>query len=279
MCSHFTGAVQQAVQSAAVSFEPIIATSCADLPFGGCSSNAITIGYDPSLWAMGLVDHNLVVQDVAKRLVTFSNIEFQEYLWVEDPHSDDGMLTWKDPQMRGNLFYYGMKYEVHQGGNPNSTFFVTSLRNGTNTGVLREHALRLNSSVSCEHIPRSKYPLNCPGTKPLDMKIKRPNVNISVCAPGEVGVSPWTLSRNRQDIDEELYIDLQVDPPWLGAFQFLSNYTLHCTSSTTRGYFELGNLMNDFVYGPLLDRWPDPETSKNDFNDYLTISGALMNET
>ncbi|KAI0479108.1 hypothetical protein GGR56DRAFT_633519 [Xylariaceae sp. FL0804] len=34
-----------------------------------------------------------------------------------------------------------------------------------------------------------------------------------------------------------------------------------------RRYFELGNLQNKQVYGPLLDRWPDPEDITENFDD------------
>jgi hypothetical protein len=74
-----------------------------------------------------------------------------------------------------------------------------------NTGILREHALRLNSTTECSRIAGDQFPTTCGGTMPLTRTLDDPqNITIRICAPGNYGESPWTLSRNRQDITEEL---------------------------------------------------------------------------
>ena len=40
-------------------------------------------------------------------------------------------------------------------------FFTTSIPVGTDTGILRAIALRLNSSLSCEAVPHTDFPSNC----------------------------------------------------------------------------------------------------------------------
>jgi hypothetical protein len=42
---------------------------------------------------------------------------------------------------------------------------------------------------------------------------------------------------------------------------------VHCTSNSTRGYFELGNYHNGFVPSGLLETWPTPEDMAANFND------------
>jgi hypothetical protein len=56
-----------------------------------------------------------------------------------------------------------------------------------------------------------------------------------------------------------------------------TSYTIHCTATTTRGYFELGNDWNLNTYGPLLDQWPNRVQMAEDFNDWtLTDLGGYI---
>lgn len=220
------------------------------------------------------MDQKLVVEDVATAMVTISDDSDQDNLWLDTPHfADEDVYSraYDDPVGQSMLRWYRPDpLSPGRKDNPGSSFFVTSLSNGTTTGVLREHALRFNSSISCERIERRDYPSTCPGPRPLSAEIETSRVNLRACAPGDVGVSPWTMSRNRQDIDEELYLDFTFDDGNDPRFMVdVSNYTMHCTSSTSRGYFELGNVMNDGIYGPLMDQWPDPETIENETNNWL----------
>jgi hypothetical protein len=266
-----TGIVQQALQALLITIEPVISASCADIPRGRCGGrNSITIGYDPDPWAMSRVAHNLVASEVTNILETFSDTEVQPYLWADDPHggSEDALIQWSNPS---NLAWH-LLYQHGSDGeriSPGSRYFVSSLPNGTETGVLRQHALRLNSSVSCENVTASEFPEVCAGSRPLSLEVRRNNVNVSICVPGEIGRHPWTLSRNRQDLEEELFLDLQYAGENNSWYNYPSVFTLHCTASTTRGYFELGNWMNKHVYGPLLDQWPDERTIERETNNFL----------
>ena len=47
----------------------------------------------------------------------------------------------------------------------------------------------------------------------------------------------------------------------------LADYTMHCTVSTTRGYFELASQHNNNTFGPLLEKWPSPDELAANFND------------
>ncbi|KAF1357237.1 hypothetical protein EJ07DRAFT_68758, partial [Lizonia empirigonia] len=91
--------------------------------------------------------------------------------------------------------------------------FVACLPAGTTTGVLRQHIMRLNSTVSCAALPLSDYPASCSGANPFQTSFDYTsvtyygrNATVDICAPGELGKYPWTLSRNRQELSEELFI-------------------------------------------------------------------------
>lgn len=217
----------------------------------------VIVGYDPEPGDMSVIPQNIVVQQVANDIATASDMDFQPHMWPDNPYNDSDLLGSRAyPANRRSFFWQFM------GLRDNASFFVSALENGTTTGVLREHAIRLNSSVTCSPVSREEYPETCPGERPFTAIFANQYLEVRTCVPGEHGVTPWTLSRNRQDIDEEMFIDVMDN------HQF-GNYTVHCTASTTRGYFELGNSRNSYAYGPLLNKWPDKQEMANEFNDYL----------
>jgi hypothetical protein len=96
--------------------------------------------------------------------------------------------------------------------------------------------------------------------------------------PGAYGKTPWTLSRDRQDISEDLWIDVFIPDTALtqGVLTelYATNFTLRCTSNTTRGYFEVNNNLNGNNPGPLLETWPSQEELAEDYNDFLNFQGG-----
>lgn len=155
------------------------------------------------------------------------------------------------------------------------TYFVSSLTNRTSTGILRQLSMRLNSTTSCADEEVSAFPATCSGERPFASDLSLAGVNISICAPGNYEQTPWTLSRDRQDISEELWIQLSLDSSSEGdslmqqwGFQ---NWTLHCKTDTTRGYFEIPNAHTNNNPGPLRETWPSREEMASDWNDYLGV--------
>ncbi|KAI0014212.1 hypothetical protein F4779DRAFT_211979 [Xylariaceae sp. FL0662B] len=268
------GAILQPLMSVLVTFEAIAATSCIDIPITGCSLfGPETVGSDPEPADMPRLQRDLVLQDVLGNIVTVSDVEPQSNLWPVNPNAGNWIDAYTTPWYRRMFFVYSSDF----GKNPDG-FFVAALENGTNTGVLREHAIRLNSSVHCERIQQSDFPSLCPGPRPLETHVERPGLNLSVCAPGNASQFPFTPSRHRQDVAEDLYINLEVSSN-MTLYAYADNFTVHCTASTSRGYFELGNEQNHYVYGPLLDRWPDPNDIVENFNDFRGVDAHHVRPT
>jgi hypothetical protein len=96
--------------------------------------------------------------------------------------------------------------------------FVAALPPDTTTGVLREHIMRLNSSVSCTNLTVSAWPSTCSGTKPFQASFhytesyyETTNLTIDVCAPGDMGKHPWTFSRNVRSCLRKFFSDSQAE--------------------------------------------------------------------
>ncbi|KAI2467532.1 hypothetical protein F4781DRAFT_444183 [Annulohypoxylon bovei var. microspora] len=277
------GSALQPLMSVLVTFDSITAMSCLDLPIGGCYKEPMPIqhmlgfvialdtgsqhgraivAYDPEPADMPRLQRDLILHDVLGQLVTVSDLEAQPNLWPVSPDLSGGYEGYEKSTYKRMFAYYDP-----EGSFDPDSFFVSALESGTNTGVLREHALRLNSSVHCEHIPQSGFPSPCPGVRPFEIHFERLGLKLDVCVPGNATLFPFTPSRNRQDITEDLYIHQETP---MNNFTRApgDNFTIHCTASTSRGYFELGNEQNNYVYGPLLSKWPGPadiETNSNDF--------------
>ncbi|PVI00149.1 hypothetical protein DM02DRAFT_487798, partial [Periconia macrospinosa] len=90
--------------------------------------------------------------------------------------------------------------------------FFAALPYNTTTGTMRYHAMRYNSSIVCEVLSKDRFPSSCTGGKPYETSIKIQNdtssTELRICVPGTWGTFPWTLSRNRQDIGEEVYLQV-----------------------------------------------------------------------
>lgn len=252
------------IENLLVKYEFLAVDTCADTPVYGCNPAEIpvVVGFDPEPSVMDQMPQNTAVQHVAKRTQMVTQLDFQPFMWAENwtTISDTNDIN------RGTFAWY-------QNAVKNEKYFVSALTNGTNTGVLREHAIRLNSTSDCVTVPSSEYPTVCPGDRPFVTNLSGDMLNIRICAPGTYGQSPWTLSRDRQDIQERLWIDVTVDGSFDMEMVLPINFTLRCTTKTTRGYFEVNNSLNGNNPGPLLDKWPSTEDLAKDFNDFLGPQG------
>jgi hypothetical protein len=213
-----------------------------------------------------------------------SDKDTQTYLWPEMTPGNGSVnpLDTKKESLSLQWYYYADKGMAEAWGldTANSgAFYASALPIGTTTGVLRHHALRQHSTASCQIVPESSFPSTCPGDAPFTTTFSHQDLVVRICGPGSFQTVPWTLSRNRQNISEELWIDVATP----GDRFRLSNgtsyvaFTLHCTASSSRGYFELGNHHNGDVPGPLLEAWPSPDEMAVHFNDRMgAMDGAKI---
>ena len=255
--------------------------TCDDNPFYSFSKYCnptrvpIFVGYDPEPANLAQVPQNAVVLETAKNIALVSDFDVQLRMW-HDPAASTGDIRYDNMAQSNTFFWY---YECFIPPCNNPTYFVSALPNATTAGILREHIMRLNSTLQCSNVGINDFPSDCNGTRPFITSFSRPSIlSIDICVPGDYSSTAWNLSRNRQDLDEEIYIKVYVPN---NSSLFLSsgyngnieNFTVHCKSTTTRGYFELGNLRNNNTAGPLMPTWPDNHTMLHEYNDYLNSAG------
>lgn len=232
-------------------------------------------GYDPLSFVLEptpfAISNDLNIQDALEPVVsaTLSDATHvpQSKLWERDNGTNPFSNSFAE-----DGFFQGIFNDFDSGETPRRVF-ASSTTTGTDTGVCRVLALSLGSDVTCTSIPQNQFPETCEGvlpfnitysnTQPLSPNVSsaegRPNFQFRACAPGNIAGSPWTHTRNRQDISEDLYVDLQVfeavdstmvlDTPIL-------NYTHHCVTKSTMGYFELPNHWNNHIYSNVFDELP-----------------------
>lgn len=266
------GMIVPLLQISAVRVEQVQIATCNDVPYPKNPNPAchkpVDIGYsvggyDPEPADMAMAPGSLVARKVREQLPTFSDMHSLDHIWPNTAgEGDNWAAEWGD-----TLNYY-QKTSIRP-----IPFYVSTFPQTFNTGVLREHAVRFNSTASCEVVPRSSFPDVCPGPVPLAGQLVNNETRNRFCVPGDYTKTPWTIDRNRQDIVEELWVDNYIPYGSLvtnwSTFQMteVDNLTVHCTSRTTRGYFELPNTHNSGHAGELLQDWPSQKVLEANFND------------
>ncbi len=226
-------------------------------------NQATQLGFQVTPQVLKALSNDSVMDNVISSTITAKLSDKQPFLWSLD-QDGSSIISVGEHINKSSSFN---EIPIRQ--------FIATFPVGTDTGVLRDLALRLNLSVSCELVSQSDYPSPCPGTFPLDQMFTNINTSTStpfgdlahpryrarICAPGNILSSPWKDTSDRQDISEELWIDYQRTPSpadggvW-GITDGGSNYTQYCSGKSTLGYFELPNYWNGHVIGPLLDKVP-----------------------
>lgn len=195
-----------------------------------------------------------------EKILTVSDHDVQTNLWQEGPGSKDAMY-FKDT-LRSSFYWL---FELSD----SPRYFVSALPNGTTTGVLRQHAARMDTRVNCTLV--ESFPSPCPGQRPFQAAFSHDIASVRICAEGAFDQSPWTRSRDRQTVSEQLWIQVNGRSVEL---QRDSNYTMRCDANSTRGWFELGNLRNNYTHGPLLESWPPAEEIRTEFNDKSPVMSS-----
>ncbi|PYH93436.1 hypothetical protein BO71DRAFT_420098 [Aspergillus ellipticus CBS 707.79] len=148
--------------------------------------------------------------------------------------------------------------------------FVSVPANSITTGIMEGHAFRFNTSVTSEEVSEDAFPDTCSGSgsfststvanlSDLDSSYNIPDsakgvMEFKVCATGDSQQFPWNLTRNRQDIEEAVYIQFNaVAMSFLTNGSHTSTWTQRIRANTSAGYFMLPNYQNNGQAGPLLE--------------------------
>jgi hypothetical protein len=283
------GAIQQPLYQTLVRESTLSVTTCRYVPswrrFDTCTGTRLyrSIGRDIEPAQMAVAEHRVIRSRMALELASISIDESQSNLWNVSAANHvnpfvSAQIVNFDSQIESLRYLVFRRYDI-PGYLPD--VFVAGLPMGTTTGVLRQHIMRLNSSLSCEEINPHDFPSPCPGDRPFVMSWEGViGTDVRICVPGNYTAVPWTLSRSRQEHTEEMYIvikdtNIPSDIEWNSANPpFNTSSSIRCTATTTRGDFELGNNWNNNTYGPLLKQWPDAAMMVENFNDWTDTRGS-----
>lgn len=225
----------------------------------------VFIGGDAEPATMEMIPHATILHTVQFEIPSIKRSLPDMYMWIDYNGTKPPVSDLENQQGDAINSLLNVRTGKSSDGMQILPAFFAAIPFNISTGTKRYHVMRFNSTVECRVLSKDRFPADCPGDKPYSTSITaRTNTSTSelrVCVPGTWGTSPWTLSRNRQDIEEEAYLQI------FGNLNKDNSSTIHCSSTTTRGYFELGNYRTYGIYGPLLEHWPSPDVIKKDFND------------
>lgn len=262
------------LQQLLVRTENIQIITCNHVPYGSVcsSSDYIAKSSDAQVGRMNALPLWNVKEQVQAHLASDNGLEQQPHIWSL---ANDSLST----RYLSNGGYYASPF-----GDPTSYYdlhWISAVPNGTSTGVLPQHAMRMNNSISCEHIDFAEIPSVCPGPNAftarfeanMDLREPKPDqpfdYDLKVCVPGSFIESPWTRSRDAETISEEVFFGMHVGEEAASIIDtsFAGSFGFHCTVNSTRGYFELPNAFNSLMPSALLERFPRGKDSER-FDDF-----------
>ena len=173
-----------------------------------------------------------------------------------------------------------------------SRFFTTSIPFGTDTGILRAIALRLNSSLGCETVPYTDLPSSC-YEDPSESSMPLARHAVRTCVLGDF---TWTGGQDRRDISENYWFDFRVNDSTKASSTTTANgspvqadegpsFRHHCQQNTTIAYFEPPNYWNNHTVRDIIDisatdthyqTGPNIPLQPPTLNSYTPIQGPLL---
>ncbi|KAH7322805.1 hypothetical protein B0I35DRAFT_188452 [Stachybotrys elegans] len=248
-------AVQPLVQSALVHPETIRVISHQDYVryyYDTESNRNAIVGVDPHPNYIAAYPQESVIQSAMQKMIAVRMSDFQPNMWVTNGRTRE---HWR----REHTLDPGSESE------PYVPYFASALPGGTSTGVFRYHAAGISTRVTCQL--EENFPRTCPGGRPFEIDYRGEErsgeaFRARICGEGRVDTSPWSRSRNKESIAEQLWIEFRGQD-----MRRHTNYTMRCNADSTRGWFELGNVWNDYNYGDMLDEWPDEEEIIRNYHD------------
>lgn len=181
------------IQTSVVGTEHISVSSAQDAMIVTFLGFQVTPQYQDALITSSVMD-NIIPSTITGKLS-----DKQPYLWSFD--QDSLSITSLDANITNSSSFNDIPKEQ----------FVATFPVGTDTGALRDLALRLNTSVSCTLVPQSDFPSTCPGDYPSSQIFSNINISTSapfgdlahprcrarICAPGNPTLSPWKDTSDR----------------------------------------------------------------------------------
>ncbi|EEA21360.1 hypothetical protein TMatcc_009239 [Talaromyces marneffei ATCC 18224] len=165
----------------------------------------------------------------------------------------------------------------------NSSWFAP-LSSNTSTGLYYDQYIsRVNCSAEVRNMTADEFPSNCSEDSLFYAAYAYPNSNynltVEVCLPGNVSQSPWLYTDARQDFTEVLYVNINSTFASSWRSQVLRSHMkpFKVIMNTTAGLFELPNIKNGQMPGPLVSNSSctsgsrcNPSTSISRRRDHLS---------
>ncbi|KAK1967095.1 hypothetical protein LY78DRAFT_577074 [Colletotrichum sublineola] len=226
----------------------------------GAKTRAQKVGKDAEPVLLRETGASLIVGAVRSRMVNITSSDIQENLW-RDGDTQRSFMT-------GETQAY------------NESFWVSAVPAGTTTGPLRQHSIRLSSSVECDVAGRDAFPVSCDG---YATSLEGFGVVLRTCMPGShTNTDNGFPARRRRDVEEILFVDAQISAEAAKSKDFLpepaENITIKCVARTTRAFFEIGNLHTGSRPSDIVDEWPADEDMAR-FHDYDWLGNLITNES
>lgn len=187
--------------------------------------------------------------------------EYQPYLWSKDTNDEwcNDSIT-GCPHVQNDRTLDQLSRAVYQ--ETDSRLWMTPLISDFSSGVYPEpqYAPRVNTTVTYTNITAGDWPSECARDREgvffaeYQKQLEYPRVGLVICMPKNISSPPWRATYNRQDITEELYLNISTHPSGKGFYKAIAK--------TSLGYFELPSAYNGFIAGPLLDQVILPNLDK-----------------
>lgn len=220
--------------------------------------NPDLLSFDADITGLTQGPSSVVINSVAASLASGTWADAQSHLWQEPSYSCNGTEPWW--MQCYNVTATGDYYYADLGPLSGMGSFVTAFPNTASSGLVQEHGFRLNSSVSCSMLSQDALP--APDSSQLAFEqISSTAIpgssdvfEVRVGVTGNMSASPWSMTRNRQDIEETMLIYAnEVAARLITRNSSADAVSMQCTATTTSGYFEVASLHNKKTHGPLLD--------------------------
>ena len=189
---------------------------------------------------------------VGSTLFNISSVANNEISEVTIPGSVDDLQDNLWPMESSQPFPTDLKALYNQSNNTSvQRFFTTSIPVGTDTGILRAIAPRLNSSLSCETVLYSDLPSSC-YEDPSESPIPLAKYTVRICVSGNFSLP---ANQHERDISEDYWFNVQVNDSTKASSAASAsgspvqldqghNFSQHCQQNTTLTYFEPPNYWN-----------------------------------